>query len=79
MSKEINSLLIKDNNVAINTSLGNSYKLTETGSEILKYIQDGKSKEEIIELLVEEYKISKHELYIDVSDFYEKLNFYGVL
>lgn len=70
--------LILDNNVAFHPMMGNSYKLNETGKEIIAYLKEGKSKDEIIKTLSEKYKISPDELFIDIGDFFAKLRVYGL-
>jgi len=70
--------LILDNNVAFHPMMGNSYKLNKTGKEIIEYLKEGQSKDEIIKTLSEKYEISPDELFIDVGDFFAKLRIYGL-
>ena len=75
----IKELIIDDNNVAFNPIFGNSYKLNDSAKEIVALLKDGKSKDEIIDILSKEYDIDKKELYIDVGDFLTKLKIYGFI
>lgn len=70
--------LILDNNVAFHPMMGNSYKLNNTGKEILELLKEGKSKDDIIHILAEKYQADKNELFIDVGDFFSKLRAYGL-
>ncbi len=75
----LNDLLLDENNIAFNPNFGNSYKLNDTGTEILKLLKEGKEKDEILDILSNEYGISKDELFVDLSDFLTKLKIYGLL
>jgi hypothetical protein len=75
----ISELIIDENKIAYNQMLGDSYKLNDTGKEIINLLKEGKSKEEIIETLSKEYDASKDDLFIDVSDFLAKLKIYGLV
>ena len=76
--KILNQLLIDENNVAFHPDMGNSYQLNSVARKVLDMLKLHKTQEEIIEELHQEYNISKDELFIDVSDYFAKLKFYGL-
>ena len=77
--RTIDQLVLDENNIAFNPVVGNSYQLNDIAKEILVALRHHKSKEEIIEVLSEQYDVSKEDLFIDVSDFMSKLKIYGLL
>ena len=74
----LNELLL-DDDIAFNPNFGNSYKLNDTAKKILTLLKEGKEKDEILDILSNEYGISKDELFVDLSDFLTKLKIYGLL
>lgn len=75
----IEQLVLDENNMAFHPMVGNSYQLNIISREILTLLREYKTKDEIIEELSEKYDVSKNILFIDVSDFFTKLNIYGLL
>lgn len=75
----IEQLVLDENNMAFHPTVGNSYQLNVISKEILTLLREHKTKDEIIEELNEKYDVSKSMLFIDVSDFFAKLNIYGLL
>ena len=74
----LNELVVDESNVALHPNMGNSFQLNTVGSEILKLLQEDKTKEDIIKYLHKKYDISEGNLFIDVSDFMTKLKIYGL-
>jgi len=74
----IDQLVLDENNIVFHSMIGNSYQTSEVGMDILRLLQEHKSKDEIIEELMNTYEISYNELFIDVSDFLSKLRIYGL-
>jgi len=70
--------LLLDNNVAFHPMMGNSYKLNQTGKEILELLKEHKTKDEIVDILAKKYDVDKSEVFIDVGDFFAKLRIYGL-
>jgi len=70
--------LVLDNNIAFHPMMGNSYKLNQTGKEILELLKEHKSKDEIVDILSKKYDIDKSEVFIDVGDFFAKFRIYGL-
>ncbi len=77
--QELLKLVIDENDIAFHPSTGNSYQLNEIAKEIINFLKEGKDKDTIIEEIAREYKKDKKEVYIDVSDFLNKLKIYGLL
>ncbi|MDF1876336.1 PqqD family protein [Sulfurimonas sp. SAG-AH-194-L11] len=75
----ITQLVLDENNIAFHPMMGNSYQLNDISKEILLLLRENKSKQEVVELLLERYDTTYNELFIDVSDFYSKLKIYGLL
>ena len=74
----IDQLVLDENNIVFHPMIGNSYQTSEVGTDILRLLQEHKSKDEIIEELMNSYEVSYNELFIDVSDFLSKLKIYGL-
>jgi len=74
----IDQLILDENNIAFHPMMGNSYQLNTIGKEIITLLKLHKTKEEIVDILYEKYETSKHELFIDVSDFIAKMKIYGL-
>ena len=70
--------LLLDNNVAFHPMIGNSYKLNETGKDIIELLKEHKTKDEIVEILAQKYDVDKKDVFIDVGDFFAKLRIYGL-
>jgi len=75
----VNELIIDDNNVAFNPMYGNSYKLNDTAKEIIKLLNEGRNRDEILDILTQNYDVDKNDLFIDLSDFLNKLKIYGLV
>ena len=75
----LNEMIIDDNNMGFVPSLGTSYQLNSTAKEIIELIKEGKTKEEIVQILAEKYNKDWREIYIDVEDFFQKLKIYGFI
>lgn len=74
----LNDLVIDENNMAFHPMMGNSYQLNETSKDILALLKQGKSKDEIVTELAQNYDVTTQELFIDVSDFLAKIKVYGL-
>ena len=75
----LKEMVMDENNMAFIPSLGISFELNETAKEIIELIKQGKTKEEIVNILSEKYKKEWREVYIDVEDFFQKLKVYGLI
>ncbi len=72
-------MVIDENNVGFIPSLGISFQMNDTAKKIIELIKEDKSKEEIIQILSDEYNVSWRNVYIDVEDFFQKLKVYGLI
>lgn len=75
----IDQLVLDENNIAFHPMMGNSYQLNTISREIISLLKQHKNKNDIIEELALKYKVSKSELFIDVSDFLAKMKVYGLV
>jgi hypothetical protein len=75
----VDQLVLDENNIAFHPMMGNSYQLNEIGKKIINLLKIHKTKEEIIQELIQEYDIDENELFIDLSDFLRKMRIYGLL
>ena len=75
----IQQLILDENNVAFYPMMGNSYQLNETSKQILEWMKQGKTKDEILDFLCQKYDVDSKEAFIDLSDFMAKLKVYGLL
>ena len=76
---QLNHLIIDENNMAFDPTVGSSYQLGGSAQEILELLKEGKNKDEIINVLADKYNTPKEDLYIDISDFLTKLKVYGLI
>ena len=77
--RNIEQLVLDENNVAFHPMFGNSYKLNEIGSQIINLLKQKKTKDEIVEILHDKYDVDKDTLFIDINDFISKMKIYGLL
>ena len=75
----LKEMVIDENNVGFIPSLGVSFQVNDVAKEIIELIKEGKSKEEIVKKISEEYDVSWGEAYADVEDFFIKLKVYGLI
>lgn len=76
---QLNQLIVDENNMAFHPAMGNSYQVNDVAREIISFLKDGKTKEQIVENITEKYQTDKKEVYIDVSDFLAKLKVYRLV
>jgi len=75
----LNEMVIDENNVGFIPSLGISFQMNDTAKRIIELIKEGKSKEEIVKIISEEFNVGWRDAYIDVEDFFQKLKVYGLI
>lgn len=63
------NIAVSDSGFLFNPSSGDSFSVNEVGKTIIKLFQDGKSDEEIITLITQEYMIDKNAFEKDFYDF----------
>ena len=75
----LEEMIIDENNVGFIPSLGISFQMNDTANKIIELIKDNKTKEEIVQIISDEFNVSWRETYIDVEDFFQKLRVYGLI
>ena len=78
MSK-LHRLAINDEGFIFDPETGNSFTVNSTGLFIIKLLKEGKSVEEIIEALTQEFEVDREEAMRDVTDFIEQLRLLGLV
>ena len=75
----LNEMTIDENNIGFIPSLGISFEINDTAKRIIELIKEGKSKEDIVKIISDEFDVSWGEAYADVEDFFIKLKVYGLI
>ena len=70
---------IDENDVAYIPSLGITFQLNEAGKRVIELLKEGKSKDDIVLILSQDYGVDWKRVYKDVEDFILKLKIYGLL
>ncbi|WP_457681619.1 PqqD family protein [Thermovibrio sp.] len=78
MSK-LEKLAVNKEGFIFDPETGNSYTVNSTGLFIIEKLREGKSPEEIAQLLSQEFEVSTEEAMRDITDFIEKLRILGLL
>ncbi|WP_456419049.1 HPr-rel-A system PqqD family peptide chaperone [Thermovibrio sp.] len=76
---KLQKLAISDEGFIFDPETGSSFTVNQTGLFILKLLKEGKSQEEIVEALTEEFDVSREEASRDLIDFLEQLRINGLL
>ncbi|RKQ63855.1 PqqD family protein of HPr-rel-A system [Thermovibrio guaymasensis] len=76
---KLQKLAISDEGFIFDPETGSSFTVNQTGLFILKLLKEGKSQEEIVEALTEEFDVSRGEAARDLIDFLEQLRLNGLL
>lgn len=63
------NLALSDSGFLFKANTGESFTVNETGLLILKNLKEGKSEDEIIDLLTEEYEVEKEMAQRDFDEF----------
>lgn len=75
----LKNLALSDTGFVFDPSTGNTYTLNETALYIVRLLKDDKSKEDIIESLLNSYDVSKDEAERDFSDILIQLTEFGLV
>ena len=75
----LSRLAINDEGFIFDPETGNSFTVNETGLLVIKLLKEGKSEEEVVSALKEEYEVSEEEARRDLLDFIEQLRVFGIL
>ena len=63
------NVALSDSGFLFNPSTGDSYSVNEIGKKIISLLQEDKSDDEIIKLIVDEYMIDKNAFEKDLYDY----------
>jgi len=75
----ISQIAINEEGFVFDPLTGESFTVNQTGLLILKGLKEGKTEEEIVEEIVENFEVSKDEAERDLTDFIEKLRSYRLI
>ena len=76
---KLNRLAVSEEGFIFDPETGNSYTVNQTGLFILELLKEGKSQDEIVDALTEEFEVSPEEAQRDLIDFLEQLRLFGLL
>ncbi|WP_293444794.1 HPr-rel-A system PqqD family peptide chaperone [Persephonella sp.] len=77
--KRLSQLAINEEGFVFDPLTGESFTVNQTGLLILKDLKEGKSQEEIIKDITENFEVSQEEAERDLIDFIEKLRSYRLI
>jgi hypothetical protein len=69
----VSRLTLPSEGMAFDPTTGDTFRVNDSGTWILKAFQVGRSKSEIIRMLREEFQISQEDAERDVADFHGRL------
>ncbi|WP_029520936.1 HPr-rel-A system PqqD family peptide chaperone [Persephonella sp. IF05-L8] len=75
----LSQLAINEEGFVFDPLTGESFTVNQTGLLILKDLKEGKSQEEIIKDITENFEVSEEEAERDFVDFVEKLRSYRLI
>ncbi len=70
------NVAVSDNGFLFNPLTGDSYSVNQIGQEIIRYLKNGKSEEEIKQTITDEYMIDLNTVEKDYLDFERMLTAY---
>ncbi|WP_163327814.1 HPr-rel-A system PqqD family peptide chaperone [Desulfurobacterium thermolithotrophum] len=76
---KLERLAISDEGFIFDPETGNSYTVNGTGIFIINLLKKGKSEDEIVRALTEEFEVDEEEAKKDIIDFLEQLRLLGLL
>ncbi|WP_457636227.1 HPr-rel-A system PqqD family peptide chaperone [Persephonella sp.] len=75
----LSQLAVNEEGFIFDPLTGESFTVNQTGLLILKDLKEGKSQEEIIKDITENFEVSEEEAERDLIDFIEKLRSYRLI
>ena len=75
----LSQLALNEEGFVFDPLTGESFTVNQTGLLILKDLKEGKSQEEIIKDITENFEVSEEEAERDLIDFIEKLRSYRLI
>lgn len=76
---QLNDLAVSDSGFIFNPATGESFSSNQTGLFILNCLKQGKTKEEIIDLMLSEFQAERSEIEKDFTDFIVMLSHYHLI
>ncbi len=76
---KLNRLAISEEGFIFDPETGDTYTVNSTGLFILNLLKQGKSENEILEKLIEEFDVNEEEAKRDLLDFLEQIKIYGFI
>jgi len=76
---KLQRLAVSDEGFIFDPETGNSYTVNRVGLFILELLKRGKSPQEIVKTLTDEFEVSPEEAQRDLIDFLEQLRLFGLL
>jgi len=76
---KLNRLAISEEGFIFDPETGDTYTVNFTGLFILNLLKQGKSENEILEKLIEEFDVNEEEAKRDLLDFLEQIKIYGFI
>jgi hypothetical protein len=70
----LKNLAVSDTGFVFNPATGDSFSVNPIGLDILKYLKDGKSENDIKRYLLESYQTDKETVEKDLYDFFKMLH-----
>jgi PqqD family protein of HPr-rel-A system len=77
-NERLKNLALSDTGFLFDPTTGNTYTLNETGILVLNELKSGKSKSEIVQLLVRDYEVEEDEATRDITDLLIQLQELGL-
>ena len=78
-SEKVSNLAISDNGFVFDPTTGYSYNTNEMGFFLLKMIEEGFEREDIIQRIMDEYEVSRDNLERDMDFFLLQMKSLGLL
>lgn len=75
---DISRFAISDEGFLFDPSTGQSYTTNATGLKILRLLKEGKSEDEIVSAVFDEYDCGRDEIHSDVVDFIRRLESFNL-
>ncbi len=73
---QLNDLAVSDSGFIFNPATGESFSSNQTGLFILEQLKQGKTQDEIIDLMMEEFQAERADMEKDLADFLVMLDHY---
>ncbi|HNY44791.1 MAG TPA: PqqD family protein [Bacteroidales bacterium] len=73
------NIAISDSGFIFNPSSGDSFSANAVGLEIIRLFKDGKSKEDVINTITENYAVDASTFEKDINDFIQMLSSYQLI